>query len=169
MNLTDLLQDPHILHVEEGEQWEPLDWSNVPGNQERLSEVYDVLMRDLSVGYCVDDFEVHSERQLYRTGENTELNSTMQKNSLRANYISGLVFATLAIRTAYRGQHFKEVSDESKRIYDGIVELMTSIKLPSGEVSCSYDQMKPFEKLAFVKDLKKQIYDVMKLVAEVSK
>ena len=168
MNLADLLTDEHILHVEEGEYFAPLDWSNVSGDQENLNKLYSEIMEHLSVGYCVDDFENHNERQSYRTGDNHELNMIMQKNSLRANHISGLVLATLAIRTAYRGQHLRNISIESKRIYNGVVELMNSIKLHSGEWTCNYDQMKPFEKLALVKDLKQEVYGVMELVAEVN-
>ncbi len=169
MNLTDLLQDPHIVYVEEGEHWEPVDWSKVPGNQERLSEVYTTLMRDLSLGYCVDDFEDHEKRQMYRIGPNEFLNSVMQKNSLRANSFSGLVSATLAIASVYRGQEHRKISTKVREIYMSVVEQMRYKQMDSGEWNCDYDQMKPMEKLAFVKDLKQQVYGVMKLVAEVNK
>lgn len=171
-DLTDLLSDPHIIHVEEGEHWEPLDWSNILKNQDRLTELYGILMNDLSVGYVVDNFENHSERKDYFSRRIPQFNQFLTKNCLSINHINSFFNAILALKSQYQGPQQEEISAEVNRIEKQIL-LFTGKKEKvslSGDtyVWHDYDLHTNSEKFAFVKGLKQEIYGVMKLVAKVN-
>jgi hypothetical protein len=185
MTLADLLQDPHIVHVEEGEHWEPVDFSHVPGNKERLDEVNRRLMKDLSLGYCVDDFEgpdSADNRKAYTILlTNIEENEhpvspksvlkAMWENSLKIEYTNGFMTMIGALGKQYKGPKQDKISTEINRIKSNVNEFLGE-RPRRGNLEGTwpdYDRHTNFEKLAFVKALKQQVYGVMKLVAEVSK
>ena len=167
MKLDDLLDYSHILHVEEGEQWKPveIDLSMFNDVFEEVKGAIDEIMSYLSLPYIIDDFKNHGLRSQWRSGFiKEEFSEFVNQTSWRTNRVWGSFSSVLYLDSIYEGMRKPEFTVLCSELG---VYLMPAYENNSGDYTTVLDNMEPMDKLKFVKEYKKRCYLVLQFLEEV--
>jgi len=156
---VDILRDePHIVRIEEPEEWSfhPISlklWKR--DNRKNVEEVIQLLQEYLGMYYIVDDFENHSERRRWRASMKQKYDWFYDlyqgKNALGGNFVSVMQLHIAHFRTDYRGD------------VEGLKQLINNVAKFKDR---GYDELPTEEKVKFVKDYKRQIYAVLDFLSK---